>query len=205
MLLSSRKFHMRTYVIIVEDDGPSDDSPVQWDAYVYNRHEVRIAEMQIDHMAENASNVRDRRAHITNGASEGKTGRYVLEEVQELVELDMGQKLVSFVHSIIQSISSDISRRINDDKRSRGIDENPTNLRRMAFAGIDVMCDTNGRLYLLEVNVNPAAPPQMFVSKLFKTHLCQLCRDFVELLFREAKYDSNEAVGGWLPLTLLLE
>ena len=49
-------------------------------------------------------------------------------------------------------------------------------VKKFAVAGVDIMVTERGRFYLLEVNVNPSAPPEDLVEHLIQwmTDLCDL-------------------------------
>lgn len=193
----SRKCHMRTYVAIVEQpNAHCNNHDIIWDGYIYNRHEVRVAERSILKNCELM--IRDRRAHITNGASSGETGRYVLDEIDELVSLDMGNKLTVFVEQIFHCLTNEITNRILNRRSGIPQPENRNQVK-IALAGIDIMSDSNGRLYLLEVNVNPAAPPKEFVSTVFRNHLVNFAKDTLHLAFSDPE-KRMDAVGGWIPM-----
>jgi hypothetical protein len=44
------------------------------------------------------------------------------------------------------------------------------------------MLDEDGRFYILEVNVNPAAPPKDVIDVIFQRHLVDLCKDLIHLV-----------------------
>ena len=50
------------------------------------------------------------------------------------------------------------------------------------IAGVDVMVDPAGRLYVLEVNASPAAPPPETISSEHAEHLAGFVRDLSRLL-----------------------
>ena len=190
----SRKCHFRTYAIIIEE---SNDERVgeEWEGFIYNSHEVRIAEKEmIEAIGEKK---RDRAAHITNGASEGKTGRFIIDEIEELPS-DFGKSLEKFVAEVFDCLVNEISIRISKDK-------DVCKITKMAWAGIDIMSDSSGRLYVLEVNVNPAAPPKQYLSERFQLHLASLARDTLDLIFQDMHGGRREAVGGWIPMRAKLE
>lgn len=53
---------------------------------------------------------------------------------------------------------------------------------KFAFSGVDIMLDDSGRFYILEVNVNPAAPPKEVIDVIFQRHLVDLCKDLIHLV-----------------------
>jgi Tubulin-tyrosine ligase family len=170
LVSNHRKFHIRTYVVIVEK--LHDDDLV--DIYVFNRHEVRIAGQPVDASATN----RDRLSHITNGALSDTTERCLVEDMEELKSRGIKEKTEIFVASLfVKHLLSDIRRRI-----SISAQQEPSSASKFAVAGLDLMVTESNRIFLLEVNSNPAAPPAEMVTENFKNHLTGFMHDLVDLV-----------------------
>lgn len=147
------------------------------DLYIFNRHEVRIAGVPVP---ENDSE-RDPVSHITNGALSNSTERVMLHDVDELTSRDLQAKTEVFVAETFgKHLLPDIARRINlsvtQEPETNGM------IRKFAIAGLDIMVTEDNRIYLLEVNANPAAPPESTVSDSFKEHLQGFFHSLVDLV-----------------------
>ena len=118
---------------------------------------------------------RNREAHITNGAMRDKTERKLLHEVEELAGRQEALEL--FCAKIFAKLTPDMTRRVG---YSAG--EYPPDILKFAFAGLDIMMTEDFRFYLLEVNVNPAAPPESVVPDYFKDHLVSMMGDLTNLV-----------------------
>ena len=187
LIRGRRKFHIRSYVIVVE--RPDDEL---LDMYIYARHEVRIAGLPIDDNTEEdgpqeqASQARNPLAHITNGALSGTTERVLLDQVPELTSRGFPRKLELFLAQVFgKYLLPDISRRIPSTLPPRSTTPNGSSsvpVRQFAVAGTDVMVTEDLRSYLLEVNVNPAAPPKHLCEEQFSQHLHGFFRDLVNLV-----------------------
>jgi Tubulin-tyrosine ligase family len=167
---SRRKFHIRTYVVIVEKLHDDDLA----DIYIFNRSEVRIAGQPVDEGLTD----RDRLSHITNGALSGTTERCLITDMEELTSRGIAQKTEVFVASLfMKHLASDIKRRI-----SISAQQEPSSAAKFAVAGLDLMVTESNRLFLLEVNANPAAPPLDMITESFKDHLKGFMHDLVDLV-----------------------
>jgi hypothetical protein len=143
--------------------------------FLFNRHEVRVAGVPV----EEGDNGRDRLAHITNGALSSTTERVLLHNVPELTSRDLQDKVETFVaETFYQHLMPDIARRIYISAN----EDNNTNIRKFGIAGLDLMVTEDNRIYLLEVNANPAAPPESMVDSIFKDHLEGFLKDLVDLI-----------------------
>lgn len=170
-----RKFHLRTYVVVMEKLH----SEELFESFVYNRHEVRIASEPVPKEEIDTGN-RDRTAHITNGGYSKQTGRVLLHEEPELAEKGLQAKLETFVAQAFQQhFAPDMVRRV-----SLSQDEGTSSpaVRKFAVAGLDLMVTEDLRIYLLEVNVNPASPPADAITAGFKTHLVGFMKDLIDLV-----------------------
>lgn len=169
LIKGRRKFHIRTYVVVLEMLY----SPDLLEAFIFNRHEVRIAGLPVP--VEEVD--RDRGIHITNGGLTDSTERILLDEVEELTSRGMKEKIELFVGTtfgkdIIQDMAGRIRVSANDC---------PTACK-FAVAGLDLMVTEDNRIYLLEVNANPAAPREATVTGRFKTHLQGFMHDLTTLV-----------------------
>ena len=125
--------------------------------------------------------LRDRDIHITNGAGGDSTQRVLLQEVDELISCDMQRRVEEFVAEIFLDHVIDSSTSPSTNVTIPSVITRDQNM--FSFAGVDIMVDEAGKLYLLEVNVNPAAPPQnAVIGTTFHEHLVGLMLDFITLL-----------------------
>lgn len=147
------------------------------DVLIHNRHEVRIAGSSVND--ESLEGNRDPLAHITNGASSETTERTLLTRVPELAHLQ--QELERFLAGAMQSFMPDIKRRV-EYSASQETSPPLADIRKFAIAGVDIVMTEEGRFYILEFNVNPAAPPQDVTSQLFKEHLVGWMNDLIDLI-----------------------
>jgi hypothetical protein len=130
---------------------------------------------------------RDRSAHITNGAGSSKTERCLLQDEPELTERDLQNKVETFVaKTFAQHLNPDIARRVSI---SASQDDGPARVRKFAIAGLDIMVTEDGRLYLLEVNVNPAAPPLETLGEGFQSHLVGFMTDLMDLVIGKTTHN----------------
>jgi hypothetical protein len=174
LINGKHKFHLRTYLVVVENLG----HPDLIDLFIYNRHEVRMAATPV---AEDPSD-RDRQAHITNGSFSETTKRELLSNIPELAERGLQDKVETFVAATFGlHLRPDILGRV---RYSASQEANGANdlVRKFAIAGVDMMVASDDRIYLLEVNVNPAAPPENLVDDAFKQHLTGLMQDLIDLI-----------------------
>ena len=170
LIEGGRKFHIRSNVCVLEKLLTED----VLDVYVHNRHEVRIAGTPVSE----AEGPYDPLAHITNGASSETTQRALLTNIPQLTE--MQGELEVFCAKAFQAFMPDIIRRVGYSA-SQEAPSTEVSIRKFAIAGIDIMVTESGRFYLLEVNVNPSAPPEDIVEPEFKEHLIGWMKDLVDL------------------------
>jgi hypothetical protein len=171
LIRDRRKFHIRTYLVVLEKLH----HPDLLEMFVFNRHEVRIAGVPV----EEGNIGRERLAHITNGALSDTTERVLLQNVPELMSRGLQEKVEVFVaETFYKHFIADIARRINATANEDGY----ANIRKFAVAGVDLMVTEDNRIYLLEVNANPAAPPESMVDTTFKEHLEGFLHDMVDLV-----------------------
>jgi hypothetical protein len=170
LIKGRRKFHLRTYVVVVEDLY----SEQLLETFIYKRHEVRIAPVPVP---ENET-TRDGKVHITNGSLSNQTERVLLSDVEELTSLGMVDKLELFVATCFgKDLVRDIAGRIRVSA-----DESNGATCKFAVAGLDLMVSEDGRIYLLELNSNPAAPREENCTESFKKHLQGYLRDTISLV-----------------------
>mmetsp|Transcript_32387 Transcript_32387/g.36247 ORF Transcript_32387/g.36247 Transcript_32387/m.36247 type:complete len:521 (-) Transcript_32387:123-1685(-) len=188
LIRNRRKFHIRTYVICVETnvllnepiDGEEEEDLMT--IYIYNRHEIRIASEPVPTSDQEEPGQRDRGAHITETFD-----RKLLQDEPELTKRNLNTKIESFVAKAFDALAPDIERRVA--MRASILDEENDNTggcmvlpHKFAIAGLDLMVTEDESIYLLEVNVNPAAPPPETVSPEFTNHLTGLLHDILELV-----------------------
>lgn len=148
------------------------DVPELCDVYIFDRHELRIAGTPVIEFGKERNSL----AHITNGALSDTTERRLLDEEPEMTEHNYQEKIELFVAEIFgKHLLPDISRRVSLSQ------EESLNIHRFVVAGLDLMVAEDGRIYLLEANVHPAAPPESTVNATFKNHLVGFVHDLVEL------------------------
>ena len=172
MVRGGRKFHIRSYIAVVEKL----QDPSVLDVYIFNRHEVRVAGVAV----QDSTGERDAKAHITNGALSGpQSERLLLSTVPELSGLE--PKLERFLAEAFgMHLLPDITRRISASAREDG-PEYP--IQKFAVAGLDLMVTEDHSIYLLEVNVHPSAPPAAMVPDVeFQDHLKGFLRELMDLV-----------------------
>lgn len=148
------------------------------DIFVHSRHEVRMAMNAV----EAHSDSRDRQAHITNGSFSDKTKRDLLTNVPELADKGFQDKVETFVATTFGiHLLPDMLGRVRYSA-SQEESETVNVVRKFAIAGLDMMVSEDGRIYLLEVNVNPACPPPHLVDDEFKQHLTGFMQDLLDLV-----------------------
>ena len=170
----THKFHIRSYLVVVENLS----HPDLLEMFVYNRHEVRIASTPVT----NDPSDRERAAHITNGSSSVTERRELLDNVPELSNRGLKDKLETFIASTFGlHLLPDMLGRVKY-AASQDTDAASTKVRKFAVAGIDTMICSDERIYLLEVNVNPSAPPESLVDPMFRDHLTGFLQDIIDLI-----------------------
>ena len=166
-----RKFHIRSYLVVIEKPH----SPEMLETFIFNRHEIRIAGVPL---AENESE-RDPFAHITNGSLSNTTERVLIDSLDELKNRNLKAKTESFLAETFgKHLQSDMARRITISRS----EEQNTMARKFVLAGLDIMVTEDNQIFLLEVNVNPAAPSESTVDEPFKEHLKGFMRALVDLV-----------------------
>lgn len=172
LIKGHRKFHIRTYLIVIERLEHQD----LLDMYIYNQHEVRIAGTPIPDGDEERNPI----AHITNGALSNTTERVLLDELDELMSRQIKAKTEVFVAETFgKHLLPDIVRRI---QISSSEPDTNGSISKFALAGLDIMVTEDNHIYLLEVNANPAAPPESTVDAKFTQHLQGFFHELVDLV-----------------------
>lgn len=208
MLINRKKFHLRTYILVVEKshNGNNDEGDVELEVYYYNRHEVRLASIEIPLAKEKDNDddidaIRNRKAHITNGASSNETHRCLMSQIPELTSnnnINYQEKLEEFVKCVFGTyLLSDMTQRAkaaatatrDNEYNDLIIGESLPPTKLFAFAGVDIMIDKDGRFYIIEVNVNPACPPKDVLGdeNAFTDHLVGLANDFIDFFLHDDK------------------
>jgi Tubulin-tyrosine ligase family len=160
LLCAGRKFHTRVYALCCHNGN----------TYVHEQVEVRVAESVY-----NSSDLTLRSANITNGAGGSGTQRALITDITELAGLTA--KLILFVSDILQGVPAQQCSHV-DNTVSHSTSTN-TNSKHFSLLAFDVMVDTSERLWLLEVNHNPAVPNKGIAGAVFWDHLVQLCTDII--------------------------
>ena len=172
LIEGTHKFHLRSYLVVVENLS----HPDLLEVFVYTRHEVRMASTPVVDETN-----RDRQAHITNGSNSETSKRLLLSSVPELTERGLQDKVETFIAATFGiHLLPDMLGRV---KYSAGQEAEGSSLvRKFAVAGLDMMVTNDDRIYLLEVNVNPSAPPKNLVTSEFRDHLTGFMQDLIDLI-----------------------
>jgi hypothetical protein len=175
---------------VLLDVGAGDDDELM-KMYIYNRHEVRIASTPVSEN-EGQTTSRDRDAHITQTGDSSE--RRLLHDVPELVDCKMQQKVELFAaQAFAMHIHPDIERRIAisakateaeqlDESHNSSANGMIAQPEKFSLAGLDLMVTEDGRIYLLEVNVNPGVPPLENIPVDIQDHLVGLLDDLITLV-----------------------
>ena len=165
ILPSRRKFSLRSYVLILV-------SSTNLTMHLYSDIEVRLAAVP---MSDDCGVARDRSMHITNGAGKSDTTRCLLTDVPEL--LTFSDRVAAFMTTLFGTyLRPEIveNARVDVEGIRGGAEEV-----RSCLAGVDLMIDSGECVKLLEINVNPAAPPENVVGGEFRDHLVTFGRELV--------------------------
>jgi len=176
LLLQKRKFHLRSYLVVVENLS----HPDLLEVFIYNRHEVRLASAAVSD-----DSLRDRDAHITNGSNDENSRRMLLGDIPEMVERGMQEKIETFLATTFGlHLFPDMAGRVKycASQEDPGVVQL---VRKYALAGVDMMVTKDDRIYLLEVNVNPSVPPENIVAGDFKDHLTGFMQDLIDLIMEK--------------------
>jgi Tubulin-tyrosine ligase family len=160
LLYAGRKFHARVYALCCHNGS----------TYVHEQVEVRVAESVY-----NSSDLTLRSANITNGAGGSGTQRALTADIPELAGLTT--KLIAFVSDILQGVPA--RQCSHDDTTTASHSGSTSSSKHFSLLAFDVMVDVNERLWLLEVNHNPAIPNEGIAGAAFWEHLVQLCTDII--------------------------
>lgn len=173
LIRSGRKFHIRTYLVLLEKLH----TPDLLEFFVYNRHEIRVAGVPVDP----DDKKRDRKAHITNGALSTTTERVLLTDVPDLVNRGLQDKVEVFVaETFAKHCFDDVARRVSISANQPEDGVNGS-IHKFSLAGLDLMVTEDNQIFLLEVNVNPAAPPAETIDHDFTKHLEGFLHDLIDL------------------------
>lgn len=178
LIKNKHKFHLRSYLVVVENLSHQDLLEV----FVYNRHEVRMASAPVDDDPAN----RDRNSHITNGSNSKTEKRDLLGNVPELASRGLQDKVETFLASTFgMHLLPDMLGRVKYYASQEPAAGANRIIRKFSVAAIDMMVCDDDRIYLLEVNVNPSAPPQELVDAEFKEHLTGFMQDMIDLIMEK--------------------
>ena len=188
LIRQGRKFHIRSYVVIVE--RPENDEVL--DLYIYHQHEVRIAGVPVNAEGEDGEQ-RNRLAHITNGALSAQTERSLMSIEPELQPYQNSLDIF-IAETFAKHLLADISRRVQQHPPPVQA------IREFAVAGLDLMATTDGRWYLLEVNVHPGAPtqPMAEANPVFAQHMKTFWKSLIDLV-------AGKSVNGFQDAFAVLE
>lgn len=175
LIKNKHKFHLRSYLVVVENLS----HPDLLEVFVYNRHEVRMASAPVA----NDPADRDREAHITNGSNSRTEKRELLGSIPELADRGLQDKVETFVAATFGlHLLPDMLGRVKYCASQEPNGEANNIVRKFSVAGIDMMVCEDDRIYLLEVNVNPSAPPEELVDAEFRDHLTGFMQDMIDLI-----------------------
>ena len=179
VLVQGRKIHLRTYVVAVQSSSSSGGGSGEsrdgargeaLGLFAYNRHEVRMAAASYN------DNHDDKDAHLTTGQwRRGGTvdDRTTLDAVPELQHMGLGPKVLAAVDRLCSLLPFTANERVP-----------PIGVGGSAFGltGLDFMVTEDGRVFLLEFNASPAAPPPATVSDEHVAHLEEFAAALVQLV-----------------------
>ena len=178
LIKNNHKFHLRSYLVVVENLS----HPDLLEVFVYNRHEVRMASAPV--VGDSAD--RDRDAHITNGSNSKTEKRDLLGNIPELAARGLQDKVETFLAATFgMHLLPDMLGRVKyyaSQEPNAGANRI---VRKFSVAGIDMMVCEDDRIYLLEVNVNPSVPPAELVDVEFKEHLTGFMQDMIDLIMEK--------------------
>lgn len=175
LIQNKRKFHLRSYLVVVENLS----RPDLLEVFVYNRHEVRMASAPVGNDSVN----RDRDAHITNGSNSETQKREMLSNIPELANRGFQDKVETFVAATFGlHLLPDMLGRVKYSASQEPNGVANSIVRKFTVAGVDMMVCDDDRIYLLEVNVNPSAPPESLVDVEFREHLTGFMQDMIDLI-----------------------
>jgi len=173
LIKNKHKFHLRSYLLVVE----SRDHSVE--VFVYNRHEVRMAAAPV---VDDPAN-RDREGHITNGSNSETEKRELVRNVPELTNRGLQDKVETFLAATFGlHLLPDMHARVKYAASLEPHGGAHNIVRKFSVAAIDMMVCEDDRIYLLEVNVNPSCPPDSLVETEFKEHLTGFMQDMIDLI-----------------------
>lgn len=176
LVQGGRKCHLRAYIVIHDK------------ILMYKTIEVRVAASIYCH--ESNLDWKDRSAHITNGAGGDKTERFLLSEIDELsgLEFNVQDFLVELLNSLKAQICETILNVSEEENNARG----GKYVEKFGVAGVDIMVDENKRLWLLEFNRNPAAPPPGVLSDTFRNHLIEFTRSICNFALNDKETNFHD-------------
>lgn len=153
LIRGGRKFHLRGYVVVANGT---------WS--VHRRAEVRVAAAPLA-SATDPADAAFRSAHVTNGAGGTATERCLAADVADELP-DADARLRAFLLRVFGAL-----------RREAAADAPGS----FAVGAADVMVDESGEFSLLELNVNPSAPPFEACAPAFADHLARFLRETLAL------------------------
>ena len=172
LALGGRKLHLRAHAVALRRRG---EAASRW--FVHARSaEARVAAAPL--LAAAGVGLA-RAAHITNGAGGSATERLLADDARLAGALGAraSRRVIDFVRGALRRLRPRATRARDADRAAEADAE-------FAVAAADVMLDARGRFRLLEINVNPSAPPPSACSGAFAAHLAELVRDVADLVLR---------------------
>ena len=159
-----RKFHLRGYVVATHRG---------W--FVHERAEARIAPLPMAAADADDDAAAFRAAHVTNGAGGTSTERCLASDpkLAEDVGADVEARLRSFLRRVFGALKATAPAATPDEGA-------------FAVGAADVMVDERRRFRLLELNVNPSAPPFDACARDFADHLADFLNETAALVARGA-------------------
>ena len=183
-LVRGRKIHLRTYVVALRRPGAA------LEFFAYERLEVRLAAKEL------SDDLSDSAAQLTSGTWRrgGVTARDERTTLDAAGELPPGldARVLALLDRLVRGVPFSADAR-GDSGVQAAEDERDI---LFGVSGIDVMVDPEGRLYILELNASPSAPPPETVSAEQSDHLVEFVRRLVALLGSS----EPEAVAGFTRL-----
>jgi hypothetical protein len=167
LLLRGRKMHIRTYVVALRPAFSTGGGLFGLRLYAYGDHEVRVAGSEMN------EDLNDRDAHLTTGQwRRGGTvdDRTTLQHEPTL--LPLGPAVMASVEALCAALPFTAEERTHSTASGAAF----------GITGLDFMVTPDGRVFLLEFNASPAAPPPATIGGHHADHLVEFGAALVELV-----------------------
>lgn len=192
LLLGGRKFHVRAYVLVHQFGTTTtarEEELTTPEIYYYDEFEVRIASANYDD-----EDYTNRAAHITNGAGGSETSRRMMEEIPEL-NPETVRVFLTALFSPNRILRSNVTESADGIGGVVG-GQFAMATEVYALAALDIMIDTAGNAWLLEVNARcPAAPGRGLGSGMFQEHLVKFAGRLLDVAVGRGSSSSNGMEG----------